>query len=174
MDAKDINIFFCKDCNKSKKNLQWIKEWEKQGINLNLSQKALNYFTGFIGLMDSQKIKDTSICPYCSGELIGDYASILTSTEYNRDVLCAMIKLKKDDPIEYQLKLNQLKLQDSQKVEIKKQQREPINNIPRCPKCGSTAIDAVNRGFSLLSGFWGSGKTMNYCRYCGHKWKPKK
>lgn len=46
-------------------------------------------------------------------------------------------------------------------------------NIPKCPKCGSTAIEATQRGYSLLTGFIGSGKTMNYCKNCGHKWKPK-
>ncbi len=44
--------------------------------------------------------------------------------------------------------------------------------IPTCPKCGSTSIEAVNRGFSLLTGFIGSGKTMNYCKNCGHRWQP--
>lgn len=48
------------------------------------------------------------------------------------------------------------------------------NGIACCPKCGSTSIKAVNRGYSLLSGFIGSGKTMNYCMNCGHKWDPKK
>lgn len=47
-------------------------------------------------------------------------------------------------------------------------------NHPNCPKCGSTAIDATNRGYSLLTGFLGSGKTMNYCKNCGYKWKPRK
>lgn len=47
-------------------------------------------------------------------------------------------------------------------------------SIACCPKCGSTSIEAVNREFSLLSGFIGSGKTLNYCKNCGHKWDPKK
>lgn len=52
-------------------------------------------------------------------------------------------------------------------------QQSTINH-PKCPKCGSTAIDATNRGYSLLTGFLGSGKTMNYCKNCGYKWKPRK
>lgn len=43
--------------------------------------------------------------------------------------------------------------------------------IPRCPKCGSTSIATVNKGYSLLTGFLGSGKPMNVCQNCGHKWK---
>lgn len=46
-------------------------------------------------------------------------------------------------------------------------------NTIRCPKCRSTAIEATTKGYSLLTGFIGSGKTMNYCKRCGHKWKPK-
>lgn len=44
--------------------------------------------------------------------------------------------------------------------------------IPKCPKCGSTAITAGQRGYSLLTGFLGSGKTVNRCANCGYKWKP--
>ena len=47
------------------------------------------------------------------------------------------------------------------------------NNVLKCPKCGSTAITTGQRGFSLISGFWGSGKTMNRCGNCGYKWKPR-
>lgn len=47
-------------------------------------------------------------------------------------------------------------------------------NIPKCPKCGSTAITAGQRGYSIVTGFLGSGQTVNRCANCGHKWKPKK
>ena len=45
---------------------------------------------------------------------------------------------------------------------------------PKCPKCGSTSIATTNRGYSLLSGFIGSGKAVNVCQKCGHKWRPGK
>lgn len=41
-----------------------------------------------------------------------------------------------------------------------------------CPKCGSTEIHAGARGFSLMTGFIGSGKTVITCLRCGYKWKP--
>ena len=47
------------------------------------------------------------------------------------------------------------------------------SNVLKCPKCGSTAITTGQRGFSLISGFWGSGKTVNRCGKCGYKWKPR-
>lgn len=60
---------------------------------------------------------------------------------------------------------NKQKIGNSQGVEHN-------SNTPKCPKCGSTAIEATQKGYSLLTGFIGSGKTMNYCKNCGHKWKP--
>lgn len=47
-------------------------------------------------------------------------------------------------------------------------------NTVRCPKCRSTAIVTTTKGFSLLTGFVGSGKPMNVCQKCGYKWKPGK
>ena len=42
----------------------------------------------------------------------------------------------------------------------------------RCPKCGSTNISTINRGYSLVTGFVGSGSARNVCQNCGYKWKP--
>ena len=42
----------------------------------------------------------------------------------------------------------------------------------KCPRCGSTAVTTGQRGFSLLTGFLGSNKTVNRCGKCGHTWKP--
>lgn len=43
-----------------------------------------------------------------------------------------------------------------------------------CPKCGSTEYHAGARGFSLVTGFIGSGKMVLTCLKCGHRWKPGK
>lgn len=43
----------------------------------------------------------------------------------------------------------------------------------RCPKCGSLSVTTGQRGFSVLTGFWGSNKAVNRCGSCGHIWKPK-
>lgn len=43
-----------------------------------------------------------------------------------------------------------------------------------CPKCNSNSITTVNRGYSLLTGFLGSGSPRNICQNCGYKWKPGK
>ena len=49
---------------------------------------------------------------------------------------------------------------------------EPKIKIPCCPKCGSTSIATINRGYSIIWGFLGSGTPMNVCQICGHKFKP--
>lgn len=46
------------------------------------------------------------------------------------------------------------------------------NNIIKCPKCNSTSIATINRGYSIVWGFLGSGKPVNVCQKCGHKFKP--
>lgn len=43
----------------------------------------------------------------------------------------------------------------------------------RCPRCGSTAITTGQRGFTIMTGFWGSNKTVNRCGKCGYTWQPK-
>lgn len=47
-------------------------------------------------------------------------------------------------------------------------------DIISCPQCGSTQYHAGARGFSLITGFVGSGKTVLTCLKCGHRWKPGK
>lgn len=41
-----------------------------------------------------------------------------------------------------------------------------------CPRCGSNQISTGSRGFSILTGFIGSNKTVNRCGKCGHSWTP--
>lgn len=41
-----------------------------------------------------------------------------------------------------------------------------------CPKCGSTQVVIGQRGYSVVSGFFGSKKTTNRCGKCGHSWYP--
>lgn len=78
----------------------------------------------------------------------------------------AMEDLKQKDPIEYQLKLSQFKTQ------VEQQKNSDDSNKVHCPKCGCTDIGVTNRGYSLMLGFIGSGKSMNVCKKCGYKWKP--
>lgn len=104
----------------------------------------------------------------CDTGLKFDEANIIRKISSDNELLNAMIELKKNDIIEYNLKLSQFKNQVEQNNQI--QQRD--NNVVKCPKCGSTNVTAGQRGYSLLTGFIGSGSTVNRCAKCGYKWKP--
>lgn len=38
--------------------------------------------------------------------------------------------------------------------------------IVRCPKCGSKEYTLMNKGYSLFTGFLGSGRVKRVCNYC--------
>ena len=45
-------------------------------------------------------------------------------------------------------------------------------NKVKCPRCGSTQVAIGQRGYSFITGFLGSNKTVNRCGKCGFNWKP--
>ena len=105
----------------------------------------------------------------CNGNLIETSLSyddfwVLCDISDDNDFLQAMIDLKEKDPIEYQLKMSQFKTQVQQQENYKTQS----SNVVKCPICGSTNVTAGQRGYSLLSGFIGSGSTINRCAKCGY------
>lgn len=93
---------------------------------------------------------------------------ILCDISEDNNFLQAMIDLKEKDIIEYNLKMSQFRNQ----VEQKKRNKLQSSNTIHCPKCGSTNITVGQRGYSLVTGFIGSGSTVNRCAKCGYKWKP--
>lgn len=56
----------------------------------------------------------------------------------------------------------------------RRERAEREKYLIHCPKCNSTNITTGSRGYSMVWGFIGSGKTVNRCGKCGHKWEPKK
>lgn len=44
----------------------------------------------------------------------------------------------------------------------------PEDTVPviRCPKCGSKEYTLMNKGYSLFTGFLGSGRVKRVCNYC--------
>ncbi len=136
----------------------------------NESVKTYIQYRGFYTIV---KVPENRICPKCNGELIEidilqEDAIIFTKITNDTNFLESMIHLKEKDPIEYQLKLNQFKTQ----IQQQENSRAQAANTVKCPRCGSTNITAGQRGYSLLTGFVGSGRTVNRCANCGHKWKP--
>lgn len=128
-------------------------------------------FQGYYTYTDPQNNK----CIYCGMELqtlniTFKDAKVLSTVSDDINFFEAMIKLHDEDVIEYESRMAQFRVQAGQMDSIKKE-RQQEENKPKCPKCGSTSIATVNRGYSLLTGFLGSGKPMNICQSCGYKWK---
>lgn len=148
-------IKYCKTCAEREKG---TNEWG--------SHENTEYVRGFVNYLNDETVNE---CPMCKNNLetvnisSDDFLTIRDASNCNRDLLFAMIKLHDDDPIEYELKMAQFR-------EIA-ERKKADESKPRCPKCGSTSIATVNKGYSLLTGFLGSGKPMNVCQSCGHKWK---
>ncbi len=126
---------------------------------------------GDIGRFSPDFIK----CPKCGEDTL--LVTSMTDEEFcilckvapkNNELRNLMIDLKEKDPIEYQLKMSQFRVQ----VQQQKNSKTQSANTVKCPKCGCTDIGVANRGYSIVWGFIGSGKSMNVCKKCGHKWKP--
>lgn len=45
-------------------------------------------------------------------------------------------------------------------------------NVLRCPKCGSTSITTMQRGYHAFFGWLGSDQIFNVCQSCGCKFSP--
>lgn len=112
-------------------------------------------------------------CPNCGTEFVNiDFPAqdlaIIEEISENVSFIESMIKLRQDNIIEYESKMSQFRTQ----VQQQETSRAQAANTVKCPRCGFTNITAGQRGFSLLTGFVGSGRTVNRCAGCGYKWKP--
>lgn len=136
-----------------------------------LDDKYFKYHVkGYKGVYDKKEINK---CLECGHDLIDCHIScddydIIVHISTDADFLKAMIDLAQEDPIEYQLKISQLKANLAQ-IQASRQEE---NSKVHCPKCNSTNIGVANRGYSIVWGLIGSGKSMNVCKNCGYKWKP--
>lgn len=160
------NIKFCRNCYNNKNSLA--------------PENTREYYAGYMVCMKADKLSSMTKCPLCGQEglieknITEDELDLIGNvSNYNRQLLEAMIDLHDKDIIEYELKMSQFRNQASQQNQQKVTQKQDSSKA-KCPKCGSTDIGVTNRGYSLLTGFIGSGKAMNTCKNCGHKWKPYK
>lgn len=129
-------------------------------------------------------IKDGApYCPLCCTpnlvnlSISGEDLFVIQQISENVEFIEAMIELHDKDIIEYETKMsqfrNQVKQQEQQTQPQQTQQpSQQKSNQITCPKCGSTNITSGTRGFTLTTGFLGSGNHRNVCTKCGYKWKP--
>lgn len=101
------------------------------------------------GFIYPSEIKSNNeyICPYCNNKLVD---TLITENEFDliedvsdsdRQFLEAMIELKKNDPIEYQLKMSQFKANLKQQEQVQGSRAE--ENTIHCPYCNSTNVKKI-------------------------------
>ena len=161
-------VKFCPVCNETKQN-----------TSLCFNNERFREFTkGYFYLFEPKE--DTKICPCCEKGVLED--SPLTFEEFkfidnvsdsDRQFLEAMIELKKNDPIEYQLKMSQFKANLKQQEQVQESRTE--ENKPRCPTCGSTNIEKISLGKKAVGGalfgiFSSNVRKSMHCKNCGYKW----
>ena len=158
---------FCPVCNKTGQNsMDWC-----------FNEKSIEFLKGYhIFEPDGGFGK---ICPSCKKGVLED--SIITYEELeiiqdvsdsDRQFLEAMIELKKNDPIEYQLKMSQFKASLKQQESNKKVEDD---NTLRCPTCNSTKVKKISAtskvvGASMFGLFSKTAKSQFKCEQCGYKW----
>lgn len=148
--------------------------------------KQIEFYKGFVGIYKTEKFPtdyneklDQLICPFCNNILIDtnlpvdDFHLIGETTHYNRQILDLMMELHEKDLIEYQLKLNQFKLQQEQSDVIREQERE--SNKLHCPTCNSTKVKKISgtakvAGAAMFGIFSKTARSQFKCEKCGYKW----
>ncbi len=100
--------------------------------------------TCHITLSNEDVLNYNNVCPCChtKNSFCEEYVMDIKRISTDESFIEAMIKLKNEDPIEYQLKLNQFKLQQEQDKQLQKTKEE--NNKPHCPYCNSTNIKKIS------------------------------
>ena len=132
-------VKFCPVCNETRQNMEWcddekLKEFSKGYHNVLVPKEGL------------------TICPACKKGILED--SVLTHDEFNliedvsnsdRQFLEARIELKKNDPIEYQLKMSQFKANLKQQESSNSANTKPKEeNKVHCPYCNSTNVNKIS------------------------------
>lgn len=166
---KDWIIRYCNICNDTKDNIRNLSI-------LGMSQREENFYKGFL-IWDQPS---ENICPCCNkgnpietgltNEEIGIIAKV---SNYDRNFLEAMIKLKKDNIIDYELKMSHFRNQVAQQKQLEKQQQDSGN--PHCPTCGSTNLEKISESSKIMDSIiWGIGGKQRYktyhCNNCGYEW----
>lgn len=128
---------FCSNCNKTGLN--------QFAILLGNGKKS-NFHKGFLYPFEFEN-KPIDICPYCKNSIEDtnlsedDFDLIDDVSDSDRQFLEAMIKLKKNDPIEYQLKMSQFKANLKQQEQVQESRVE--ENTIHCPYCNSTNVKKI-------------------------------
>ena len=167
-------IKYCEHCDKN-------GESKKRIAKQNFANEAMiNCYSGFMGFAYYEKVNDdATICPFCGNPIVDtgmdrkDYSDLSIASKDNRQLIEAMIELKKKDPIEYETQMIEFR-KEAERI-MDEADAAVAGNSPKCPTCGSTNIERIPVGKKLtggaLFGLLSSNvrKTM-HCKNCGYKW----
>lgn len=165
-------INYCSYCNKTGENVVVYKMFLQ-----NVDETILNnFFAGYIGGVENNFDK----CPFCKNEIkkldIETSDILLTgkASNYNRQLLDAMVDLHEKDIIEYELKMSQFRNLVEQQKQIKEESESKTKNESHihCPYCNSTNINKISAikksasiiGFGILSKKIGKQWHCNNCK----------
>ena len=120
-----------------------------------------------VGCID--KFKNCGGKMFDTGMKFDEYL-IVSKISKDNAFLNAMIELKQKDIIEYNLKLNQFKLQTEQQSSSSNN-----TNVLKCPTCGSTRVKKISTtskvaGAAMFGLFSKTARSQFKCEQCGYKW----
>lgn len=142
------------------------------GYLLALKNKGIEYAPNFSNIPERYKKLVTEIVEYLSS-IQCEECNIAKIQDYHNTL---SLLIEEDNKVIQERYDNLVKqVMADNEADIAEQKKEECEaNTVRCPRCGSTQITTGQRGYSLLTGFLGSNKTVNRCANCGYSWKPGK
>ena len=163
------NLKFCPNCNITGKNAELKSSFAATGTRFS-KEDVMEFNKGFLWGLKPKDKEEFDICPFCGEKVIDsgitteEFDVLEEASNCNRRLLDAMVELKRQDIIEYELKMSQFRNAVQQQKDREKQQEATLK--PKCPKCGCTEFVPLRKKWSLFSGF-ATNKVDMVCKNCG-------
>ena len=130
-------------------HVHYCSRCAKTGANMSVGNDSwtkVDFFgAGYLHISDVEDEDGVIRCDYCgSTDLVDtlitsdDYAAILWASDCNRELLEAMIELRKKDVVEYEIKMSQLRIQAENVKDFRRKQREEKKRKPKPVGSGLT------------------------------------
>lgn len=170
----------CPECGKEISN--YAKECNQCGYPLSSNLEADDYIyicPKCAMIYSSDELNADKKCHFCNiktiitKETMNDFIDNMDNEDDYDIILSKKYGGNQFSECAYRHRLSLIK-QENKNQSINHQPSTQPSTQVTCPKCGSTSIATTNRGYSFFTGFIGSGKPVNVCQRCGHKWKPGK
>ncbi|MCI8307572.1 MAG: hypothetical protein HFH14_05930 [Lachnospiraceae bacterium] len=99
--------------------------------------------------------------------------NVVKSISTDESFMNAMVELYQNKPVEYQLKIQQMKTQLYQQKQAEKNNN--IINQPHCPTCNSDNLRKISTTSKVMNtamwGLLGTRRNKTYhCNNCGYEW----